>query len=177
MAISKDQKVSVVQDIKDKISRANLFLLTDYRGLKVQEIEMLKKDLKSSGAEYKIVKNTLLKRAVADEISADAHFQNLEGPTAVLFCLSDEVLPLKSLFKFKKNLELPKIKFGFSKGACLDENQVQTLAYLPDRKTLVYQVVTGIGSPLFRLHTALTANLQKFANQLSQIKTQKQNLN
>jgi large subunit ribosomal protein L10 len=167
-------KNKIVGEVKNKLSRANLILLTDYRGMKVKDVQDLKKELAQDEAEYQVVKNTLLRIASEDKPQLKEQFSKLEGPTAVLYCYKDEVSPVKKLMKFMKILELPKIKFAFLHDLFLDELKINQLASLPTREILIVKTVRTISSPLYRLHGSLTYNLNVLINQINQIKNQKQ---
>jgi len=167
------KKSKIVEEIKEKLARANLILMTDYRGMKVADVQNLKNDVRSDEAEYAVVKNTLLRVATDDRPILQKEFESLEGPTAVLFCYKDEVAPLKKLLKFAKTLELPKMKFAFMKDLFLGEADITRLSSLPSRDILVGQVVGTIGSPLYRLQNALSFNLRGLATQINQIKENK----
>jgi len=168
------KKVEIVKEIEDKISKANLILLTDYQGLKVGDLEDLKTQIEKNGAEYKVVKNTLLKRA-GDKLMDGGFFDNLSGPTGVLFCYQDEVAPIKNFLAYKKDLgDLLKIKFGLLGKNLLGEKQVLALAKLPGKETLIMQFMGGLNSPLIKLTNVLSWSLNSFALTINQIKEKKE---
>lgn len=148
----KVKNIENVAKIKEKLTRAKSLILTDYSGLTHKQLEELHKTLKKVGAEFLVVKNSLLK--IASENSAVSN-----GPTAALFSFDDELAPLKELFKFIKTYSLPKVKSGTVFGQNYDSAQIAALAAIPSRETLLTQLVY-----------ALNGNIQKFVYILGVIK-------
>jgi len=154
----KDKNIENVARIKEKLSKAKSLVLADYSGLTHKQLEELHKTLKKVGAEFLVVKNSLLKIA-----SRGSDF-NLEasipaGPTGIFVNYGEDFAPLKELFKFIKNISLPKIKIGVINGMVCDDKQIAVLAAIPSRETLLTQLVY-----------ALNGNIQKFVYILGVIK-------
>ena len=127
-------------------------------------------------AELVVAKNTLLKLSleksnVKSQMSkVDSALQN---PTAALFVYDDVIAPLKQIAKTLKLLGLPTIKFGILDNQALTSDQLLKLAMLPSRAVLLAQVVSGLKSPIFGLHRALSWNFQKLVMTLSAIQQKK----
>lgn len=157
--MQKQQKIEAVLELKEKLAKSKSLVLADYRGLTHQQLEQIKKGLKVVGAEFIVIKNTLLKKA------ADTKYQipdtDLEGPSATLFSYEDEIAPLSVLAKFIKSFGLPKIKIGFINDKAYDEKQVLQIAALPSREVLMATLAAGLKSPIYGLHYALQWNLRK----------------
>ena len=108
-----EQKQVVIDEIKEKFANAKSIVLFDPRGLKVSEVTELRRNLRESGSDYKVYKNTLTKRAIADSgLELDNY---LEGPTAISFS-SDELAPVKIISEFAKNHEALELKAGVVEG-------------------------------------------------------------
>lgn len=143
MANSKiiEQKALVVTEIKDKLSNAKSVVLFDPRGLKVSEVTELRKNLRESGSDYKVYKNTLTKRAVADtEFDLDLY---LTGPTAISFS-QDELAPVKILSEFAKNHEALEIKAGIVEGKVANAEELSKYAAIPSREGLLTMLAGGM---------------------------------
>lgn len=168
---AREQKTKVIAELGEKINKAKALVFTNYQGMTHQQIEQLKKALKTSDAELIIAKNTLLKRALEGENSKEEI--DLKNPTATIFAYSDPIAAVKELYKIIKNLKLPVIKFGLLEGKLLDEKDVIKLSTIPSREVLLAQVVGGLKSPIFGLHRALNWNLQKLVMTLSAIQKNK----
>ena len=97
-----EQKQVVIDEIKEKFTNAKSVVLFDPRGLKVSEVTELRRNLRESSSDYKVYKNTLVKRALMESgLELDSY---LEGPTAISFS-SDELAPVKIVSEFAKNHE------------------------------------------------------------------------
>jgi large subunit ribosomal protein L10 len=151
----KEKNIQSVAKIKEKLSRAKSVVLTDYQGLTHKQLEQLHLALRNVGAEYLVVKNSLLKIASSSLQSPVSSV----GPTAALFSFDDTLSPLKELFKFIKANALPKVKTGTIDGKTYEAAELAVLAALPSRNDLIGQLMF-----------TLNANTQKLAYILTQIK-------
>lgn len=160
----------MVSELSEKTSRAKALVFTNYQGLTHQQLEQLKKALKSANAELVVAKNTLLKIALEqNQKSKIKNQKELEGPTATVFIYEDIMEPLKEIAKTIKQFNLPTLKFGILDGESLNSDQLLKLSTLPSKEALLSQVVYGLKAPIFGLHRALNWNLQKLAMVLSSI--------
>ena len=178
----RQKKIQIISELSEKIAKAKALVFTNYQGLTHKQLEGLKKALKALGAELVVTKNTLLKlalkttdyrletRAVDGSQSAESMLSN---PTATLFIYDDAIAPLKQIAKTLKLLGLPTIKFGILDNQALTGDQLLKLAMLPSREVLLVQVVSGLKSPIFALHRALSWNLNKLVMTLKAIEAKK----
>jgi len=156
------QKEEEVSKLAEKFKDAKLILLTDYRGITVDDVTSLRNDLRNAKSEYKVIKNNIVKRAL------QANGENgldsvLEGPTAVIMAEEDYLAPLKAIYKFAKENEYYKIKGGIVEGKVMSVEELVTLAKLPSRQEL-----------LGMLAGALLGNISKVAVALDQVRIQKE---
>jgi large subunit ribosomal protein L10 len=158
--MKKSEKFFTVDNLKEKLKTAKALILTDYSGLKVEQINQLRQDVKKSGGEFEVVKNTLLGKA-----SENSEFKiekgKLEGNTAALWLYSDDLSPLKALDTFIKKNELPKLKFGFWNKDLIETEKIKELANLPSLKELQAKLVGLLKSPLSALAYNLKVDLFK----------------
>ncbi len=166
------RNIQTVSNLKDKLLRSKSIVLADYKGLNVGQTNELKSELKKSGAEFQVAKNTLLKIAFK-EVKLVSPDEVLVGATAILFCYEDEIAPIKALYEFFKKNELPKIKVGFLGKDPLTAEQVKSLAQLPDKLTLQAQVISRLKSPISGFVYVLKANLSKLVYVLEAIRKNK----
>lgn len=157
-----NQKKEQVTNLANKMKEAKLILLTDYRGINVENVTKLRADLRKVNAEYSVIKNNITKRALA-EAGIEGLDDKLEGPTAVIMTTEDYLEPAKAIYEFTKNNDYYKIKGGVVEGKLMTAEEIITLAKLPSRETL-----------LSMLAGALLANIQKFAVALDQVRIQKE---
>ena len=137
------EKKKIIEDLHEKLSRAKVVILTDYKGLDVPTISELRRNLRAGGIEYQVVKNTLLIRA-SEDTDAALIKETFKGSNAVALSFDDPVAPAKVLIKFaeeNKNLE---IKKGVMNGRVLDLNRIQMLSVLPSRELLLSQVLSAM---------------------------------
>ena len=157
------QKEEEVSKLAEKLKDAKLVLLTDYRGITVEDVTSLRNTLRNTNAEYKVIKNNIVKRALNTngETTLDSV---LEGPTAVIVAEEDYVEPLKAIYNFAKENDFYKIKGGIVEGKVMSVEELITLAKLPSRQEL-----------LGMLAGALLGNISKLAIGLDQVRMQKEN--
>ena len=169
----KAKKTGIVQDIKKRLEKSQVVILTDYRGLNVAAITELRRQLREEGIEFKVVKNTLTKIA-AHELGYDALKEQLEGPTAVAFSYQDPVAAAKILTKFAKGNDKLEIKGGMLEGNFLDLAAIRELADLPSREVLLGRVLGAFQSPLTAFAGVLQGNIRNLVYVLDSIREQKE---
>jgi len=167
------EKKKIIEDLHEKLSRAKVVILTDYKGLDVSAINDLRRNLRAAGIEYQVVKNTLLIRA-SEDTDAALIKETFKGPNAVALSFDDPVAPAKVLIKFaeeNKNLE---IKKGVMDGKVLDLNRIQMLSVLPSRELLLSQVLSAMNGVSSAFVRVLSNVLERFLIVLQAIKEQKE---
>lgn len=142
-----EQKKQVVQEITDQFRESQAAILVDYRGLDVAQITELRKNLRDAGIDYKVYKNTMTRRAIAD---ADLEGLNdiVVGPTAVAFGKDDVVAPAKILNNFAKENEALEIKGGVIEGEVASLEQIKELASLPSYEGLLSMLLSVLQAPM-----------------------------
>lgn len=156
------QKEEEVKALAEKFKEAKIILLTDYRGINVSDDTKLRNEVRSANAEYKIIKNNIVKRAL--NLNGENGLDSLlEGPTAVIMGNEDYLEPSKVIYNFTKSNEFYKIKGGIIDGKVMTAEEIITLAKLPSRETLLSMLAGG-----------LLATISKFAVALDQVRLQKE---
>jgi large subunit ribosomal protein L10 len=166
------KKQAVVTKLKEKIDQANVILLSDYRKVTVKEITDLRKKLRKEDSEYKIIKNTLLRRAL-ESAGFTGLAEHLQGPTGVLFGYKDPVAPIKVLVEFIEEVEKGELRVGIIEKTLVDKKGLAGVAKLPPREVLIAQVVGGFKSPLYGLVNVMSGPLKKLVYALNAIKDKK----
>ncbi len=166
-------KKKVVENLHDSFSRAKVVILTDYKGLDVDAINGLRRKLRAEQVEFKVVKNTLIKRAAKDMDVAliDEHFV---GPSALALSYDDPVAPAKVLTEFAKDHESLEIKIGVMDGKVLDLSAIKALSALPSREELLAQVLSAMNGVPTAFVRVLNNVPVGFLNVLNSIKEQKE---
>ena len=159
----KEQQVAL---LTEKLRRARVAVLTDYRGLTVSQMEELRGRLRGSDVEYRVVKNTLARRA-AVESGHDDFQQVLMGPVGIAFGYDDLGVPIKLLNEFVRSTRLKlEIVGGLVEGRVMTADQLRKLADLPPKEVLISQLAGTILSPFASLAAALNTPLAQLASAL-----------
>lgn len=167
-----DEKQKVVEDIKQKFQSSTGVVLADYRGMTVTQVTNLRVELRQAGVEYRVLKNTMVRRA-ADEIGIQGLDEYLEGPTAVAFS-ADPVAPAKILSEFSKKNKTLTIKAGVLEGTVIGPEKIKDLANLPSREVLLSQVLAGMQGPLQGMVNVLQGPIRKLGYAMEEVRKLKE---
>ncbi|KNZ69490.1 50S ribosomal protein L10 [Thermincola ferriacetica] len=170
--MARPEKEAIVSMVKEKLQNSQGAVLTDYRGLNVAEITELRNKLREAKVEFKVIKNTLTKRA-ADELGIEGLDPYLEGPTAIAFGMEDPVAPAKILADFAKTHNQLELKVGILDGKVIDKAKIKELAELPSKAELIAKVLGGMSSPLYGFAGSLQGILRNFVYVLNAVKDKK----
>ncbi len=143
----RDEKAQLVKEIADRLTRSKGTVITDYRGLNVAETTELRKQLRDAGIEYRVLKNTLARRAAA-AVQLEALDEYLAGPTAIAFSFDDPIRPAKILNDFARNHKALELKGGVVEGRIVDAQEVTALASLPSREGLLSMLLSVLQAPM-----------------------------
>ncbi len=168
------EKQKKVEELQDKISKSKCCVLTEYRGLSVQDIDSLRGKIRGIGGEYHVVKNTLTSIA-SKRIGLDGLETHLKGPTAMVLGYENESSVAKILFDFNKKFNSFKIKAGVLDGVnIIDANMLKRLSMLPGKDVLLLQLIGSIKGTLLSFVNVLQANLQSMVSVINELKLQKE---
>jgi len=167
------EKVQAVAEIKEQIQGARAVYLTEFRGLTVSQLQTLRRALRETGADYKVVKMTLAKLA-ADELGIEGISEHLVGPTALTFAHDDAVATAKALKDASKENENLVLKAGIMSGDILLPEQVSRLAEIEPREILLAKIAGGAKAPLFKAAGLFASFNRNAANMLSQLLEKKE---
>jgi large subunit ribosomal protein L10 len=167
----REQKVEQVDLLTEKLKKAKVAVLTDYRGLKVNQIQELRGKLRSGNVEYRVVKNTLARRAA--EAAGHKEFDSeLKGPIAIAFGYDDLSLPPRLINEFVRTTRLKvEIVGGLVEGRVFDRDQIKQLADLPSREVLLAQLLGTLQSPVGQLVGIMQTPLQQLRGVLEAYKS------
>lgn len=166
--LTRKEKEKILEELNDKLERKKVVIFTDFHGLKVSGIQMLRRLMKKSNSEYRVAKKTLLDRALIRS-GFKLTTKELKGEIGVAFGYGDEVTPAKTLFKFSRKNETFKILGGILGNQILSSEEVITLAKLPGREVLVAKLLGTLQSPVRNLVTILQGNIKNFIIVLNKI--------
>lgn len=151
-----EQKKADVAALSEKFKNAQAIVFADYRGLTVEQDTELRAAFRKAGVEYKVIKNTLSKRALAEN-GIEGLDEKLEGPTAVAYCDSDVIAPAKVISEYAKKFEPLEIKAGIVEGEVVELSVIEQLASIPSKDVLIAQLLGMLTSPMRSLAVGLNA--------------------
>ena len=154
-------KQPIVEEIANNIKDAQAVVLVDYSGLTVEQDTILRKELRESGVQYKVYKNTLMRRAFEGTPCADLD-KHLHGTNAIAISATDATAPARILAKFAKQYPALELVAGIVEGNYNDQAGIQALSQIPSREELLGKLLGSIQSPI-----------TNFARVLNQIAEQK----
>lgn len=143
----REEKQAKVQEIKDKLSKAQSVIFADYRGLTVEEDTELRRKFREAGVEYKVLKNTLTSIA-AKEAGIEGLDSYLAGPTSFAFGYSDPTVPARILNDFARDHKKLELKGGFVQGEVFNQDKVKELAVIPPKEVLIAKLLGSFKAPL-----------------------------
>ncbi len=170
--MNREEKKAVVANVADRLSRAQAVILTDFTGLKVEQMTELRHRFRENGLEYVVVKNTLLKRA-SEGTSCQELLGDLEGPNGLALGYEEPVDLAKVLVEFAKDNPKMDIKEGILGEQIINPEQVKALAKLPSREVLLAQLLGTMNGVPRNFVSLLAAVVRDFMNLLKAIEEQK----
>jgi len=166
MSKVRPDKIATVKEVQSRVDTTSTAVVTEYRGLTVAQISSLRRQLRSIGADYKVFKNTLVRRAITGT-SVESLGEFLTGPTAIAFVDGDVSAVAKTLRDFAKEAPSLIVKGGVVNGKSLSLKDLSALADLPSRDVMLAQFAGLLASPLRTMAGLLKAVPQNFAYGLS----------
>ncbi|CAM4226698.1 50S ribosomal protein L10 [Jeotgalicoccus halotolerans] len=151
-----EQKQQHVEVISEQLKNSVSTVLVDYRGLTVSEVTELRKQLRDAGIEFKVYKNTMVRRA-ADSVGLSELNEFLVGPSAIAFSNEDVIAPAKIIHEFAKKHEALEIKAGIIEGSFVPAEDVKSIASLPSREGLLSMLLSVLQAPVRNFAYAVKA--------------------
>jgi len=166
------EKGEAIEALKSRLAGVKAIVLTEYRGLTVQQLSELRRQLKTAAAEYAVVKNRLARLAIRDS-SLDGLGPHLRGPTGLALSKQNPVALARMLQAFARNNPALQIKVGYTEGQLLQPAEVRALADLPSREVLLGQLAGGLQAPLVAFVNMLEGMVRALLSALDQISARK----
>lgn len=169
MAITRDKKNTLVAEISDSLRSAKMTVFAQYQGLSVADIQELRRSARESGVTIKVVKNRLVRVALAsNDVYKNTDTSALTGQLLYAISSDDEVAPAQVLNAFAKTHPALQFAGAFSgEGATLSADDVKALAGLPSKNQLIGEVVAQLLSPVHDITNALSGNLHNLLDGVS----------
>lgn len=170
--LTRDEKAELVEGLKERFSRHRISIFTDIRGISVAKLMAFRRELKKIGAELKMAKKTLLKRAL-ETAGIGVLPKELEGEVAVIFGYEDQVSPAKVAAKFSKENKTFRVLKGILAGNIIESGEVLALAKLPPKEQLLGHLAQVLNAPIQQLANALQGNIRNLVVILNQVRSEK----
>lgn len=154
------KKAELVDVVAEKMKAAASIVVVDARGLTVEQDTVLRRELRGSEVEYKVIKNSILRRA-AEKAGLEGLSEAFTGPSAVAFSNEDVVAPAKVLADFAKDAENLEIKAGVIEGKVSSKEEIQAIASLPSRDGLLSMLLSVLQAPVRNVALAVKAVAEK----------------
>lgn len=171
--LKRSQKEDIVEKLRQKFDSSNLIVISENKGLDVSAITELRKKVREVDAEFKVVKNTLL-RLAAKGNDANVVVDFFKGPSAVMTGKGDPIAPAKALIEFAKNFKKLNVKAGVLDGKLLSADDIKKLASMPSKEVLLSQLLSvfnAVPTSFVRVLSGVQVNL---LNVLNSIKDKKE---
>lgn len=156
------KKEATIQELTEMLSRATMTVVTDYRGLKVPDLQAFRTTLRPLRAEARVAKNTLASRA-AENAGVPALQQYLAGPTMLVVSYDDPVAVAKAVGDFARTSRILQVRGGLTGTRPVSAEEVAAIATLPSRDVLVGRFVGQLQAPLYGLVGVLSGAIRQFA--------------
>lgn len=170
--LTKNQKHELVKGLTEQIKQAKSAVFVDFKGLKVKDATLLKKELRAAGVKYAVVRKTLLDIAL-EEAGIKADVKDIEGQIAISLSMEDEVAGAKIISKFAKGNENLKMMGGVLGTQVMSAAEVKALANVPSKEELLAKLVGTLNAPVSGFVNVLAGNLRGLVQVLNAVKEQK----
>ena len=158
------KKQSVIDEIKEKLERAESAVVIDYMGISVEQADAMRKRLRDANVDYTVYKNKMVSRAIKDTKFAELE-KVLSGPSAFAISYDDAIAPAKILSGIMKDFKKMEFKAGIIEGTLFDAEGVKAIAMLPTRDELISKFMGSILSPVSKFARTLQAIAEQKAEQ------------
>ena len=171
--MNRSDKEAIVAEVAERAARATAMYFADFTGLTVEEATELRREFRKAGVEYRVVKNTLAKKALEQVTGYDRVFDKLVGPTGIAFSYGDAVAPAKIIKKFSDKSGKLKLKAAVLEKQVFDGSRLDELSKLPTRAELMAGVLGIIQAPMSGIVGAIGAVMRDLVNVIDAIEKKK----
>lgn len=171
--MKRSEKEQIVAEVTEVVGRAQGMFFTDFGGLTVEQATELRREFRKSGVDYRVVKNTLIRKALESVTGYDKVYDKLVGPTGVAFAFDDPVVPAKIIQKFSEKHSKLSLKVCVLNKEVYDGARLGELAKLPSRKEMMASILGSIQAPLTGVPTVINAVLRDLVSVIGEIEKKK----
>jgi len=167
--LTKKQKQEIIDELADKIKRQKSLIFTDAKGVKVKDVQLVRRELRKLEAEYRVAKKSLMELALKKE-GKEMDLSQFSGSLASSFGYKDPISLIKVLAKFSKTNENFKILGGMVEGRILSAKEIKELSKIPSREILLAKLIGSIKNPISGFANVLQGNMRNLVGVLNAIK-------
>lgn len=169
--MTKEQKKEVVQQLTELFDNASGFFSIDFTGLNVKDTIALREEFAQAGVNYRVAKNTLVKRALTEIGGYDDVVERLIGQTGIALGYEDPAAPARVLKKFldDRKSEVPSMNFAFIEGVVYDSDQMKQVAAMPSRQDVMASIVGSLHAPVSGIVGAINSVMRDLASVIEEV--------
>lgn len=159
---TREEKAVAIDELRETLRGTELVIVTDYRGLTVGQMQMLRRELRAAGGQFRVARNTLLRLAAEREGQADLN-PLVDGPTGIAIAEGDMVTVAKALTAFAKAADALEVRGGLMNGKGISAEEVLALASLPSREEMLAKMLGSMQAPATNFVGVLSAVARSLA--------------
>jgi large subunit ribosomal protein L10 len=171
--MKKSEKEEIIADVRDRVSRAKGMFFTDFTGITVEQATDLRRDFRKLGIDYKVVKNTLVRKTLESIAGFDAVYKSLAGPTGIAFSYDDPVTPAKVIKKFHDKTGRLACKACVIDKQVFEGSKLDELSKLPSRGEIIASIIGSIQAPASGIAGAINAVMRDLVGVIDAIEKKK----
>jgi large subunit ribosomal protein L10 len=171
--MNKTEKAEVISEIKEMIENSTALYLTDYSGINVEDINKIRSDFRRQNVNYKVIKNTLFKRALEGAGKYDKLAGHLVGMTGYAFSTDNPVAPARIIKKYFDDTKKLSLKACYVEDQYFEGSSLDVLANLPSKNELVAGILGSINAPASGIVGAITAVMRELVSVVDEISKKK----
>ena len=167
--MKREEKEQIVAEVSETARKAHGMFFTDFSGLTVEQATELRREFHRAGVDYRVVKNTLIQKALEQVTGYDSVFDALAGPTGVAFAFEDPVVPARIIQKFAEKHSRLSLKVCVLEHQVFEGSRLSELAKLPSRKEIMASILGSVQAPLAGVPTVINALMRDIASIVDEI--------
>lgn len=171
--MKRSEKEEIVAQVAETVGNARGVFFTDFGGLTVEQATELRREFRKVGVSYRVVKNTLIRKALENVAGYDKAVSQLVGPTGVASAFDDPIAPARVIYKFSEKHNKLSLKVCVLERQMYDGSKLEELAKLPSRSEIVAAMIGSIQAPIAGVPTVINAVLRDLVSVISEIEKKK----
>jgi large subunit ribosomal protein L10 len=171
--MKRDEKEQIVAEVAETVRRSQGLFFTDFAGLTVEQATELRREFHRAGVDYRVVKNTLIQKALEQLTGYDTVLSKLTGPTGIAFAYEDPIVPAKIIQKFNEKHSKLSLKICVLDRHVYEGTRLSELAKLPSRKEILAAIVGSVQAPVAGVPNVVQAVLRDLVSVIGEIEKKK----